>query len=394
MNRQWLILAAAPLLFWNTGCATKEVAAASMREPLSVRAYQVNWREFTEERRYAAVTEPAAQLDLAFRTAGVVTALYQTGGRPLEPGDRVPAGAILAQLRVTEYQARAQAAEAQLADVQAGKAASEASMRDAEAAATQAAQDFERAQALFAVQALTRADLDAARARHDSADAKLDAARRGVNSYSSRIDSAIASHEESKVPLSDTTIRAPFEGVVVSRMIERGSSVSAAAVAYTLVDLRTIKLGFGVTDTALGEFAPGSKVRVSVDALPGHSFNGQILAVSPEADRVNRLFRATAAVANASGMLKAGMVASVTRSLPEKTQVLAIPLRAVRRLSDRSDDFAALVIANGTLQIQKVTLGPSLGEMIAVRSGLQAGDLVAEDAGMRITPGDPIRVIR
>jgi multidrug efflux pump subunit AcrA (membrane-fusion protein) len=121
MNRQWLILAAMPLLFWANGCGTKEVAA-STREPLSVRAYKVDWREFSEERRYTAVTEPAAQLDLAFRTAGVVTALYQTGGRALEPGDRVPAGAVLAQLRVTEYQARTQAAEAQLADVQAGKA--------------------------------------------------------------------------------------------------------------------------------------------------------------------------------------------------------------------------------------------------------------------------------
>ncbi|HEY1948281.1 MAG TPA: efflux RND transporter periplasmic adaptor subunit [Bryobacteraceae bacterium] len=393
MNRQWLILAAMPLLFWSSGCGTKEVAA-STREPLSVRAYKVDWHEFSEERRYAAVTEPAAQLDLAFRTAGVVTALYQTGGRGLEPGDRVPAGAVLAQLRVTEYQARTQAAEAQLADVQAGKAASEASVHEAEAAATQANQDFERAQALFAVQALTRADLDAVRARRDAADARLDAARRGVNSYSSRIESAIASHEESKVPLSDTTIRAPFDGVVVSRAIERGSSVAAGAVAYTLVDLRTIKLGFGITDTTLSQFAPGSKVRVTVDALPGQSFNGQILAVSPEADRVNRLFRATAAVANGQGLLKAGMVASVTRSLPEKTQALAIPLRAVRRLSDRSDDFAALVIANGTLQIRKVTLGSSLGDMIAVRSGLQVGDLVAEDAGMRITPGDPIRVIR
>jgi RND family efflux transporter MFP subunit len=386
-------ISAMPLLFWNTGCGTKKVAAAT-REPLSVRAYKVDWREFSEARRYAAVTEPAAQLDLAFRTAGVVTALYQTGGRALEPGDHVPAGAVLAQLRVTEYQARTQAAEAQLADVQAGKAASEASVRDAESAATQAKQDFDRAQALFSVQALTRADLDAVRARHDSADARLDAARRSVNSYSSRIESAIASHEESQVPLSDTTIRAPFDGVIVSRAVERGSSVATGAVAYTLANLHTVKLGFGITDTTLAEFAPGTKLRVTVDALPGRSFNGQILAVSSEADRVNRLFRVTAAVANSAGQLKAGMVASVTRSMPERTQALAIPLRAVRRVSDQSDDFAALVIVNGTVEIRKVALGPSLGEVIAVRSGLQAGDLVAEDAGMRILPGDPVRVIR
>jgi RND family efflux transporter MFP subunit len=390
---KWLVLAALPLLLGSNGCSTKEVAA-STREPLLVHAYKVDWREFSEERRYAAVTEPAAQLDLAFRTAGVVTALYETAGRPLEPGDRVPAGAILAQLRVTEYQARTQAAEAQLADARAGKAASEANVQEAEATAIQAKQDFERAQALFAVQALTRADLDAVRARHDAADARLDSARRSVTSYASRINSAIASREESKVPLSDTTIRAPFDGVIVSRAIERGSSVTAGAVAYTLVDLRTVKLGFGITDTALSEFAPGAKVRVTVDALPGQVFDGRILAVSPEADRVNRLFRATASVSNGRGLLRAGMVASVARSLPDKTQALAIPLRAVRRLSDRSDDFAALVITNGTLQIRKVILGPSLGDMIAVRSGLQPGELVAEDAGMRVTPGDPVRVIR
>ena len=393
MNRQWWMVAAMPLFFWNTGCGTGK-AAAPTRDPLAVRAYKVDWREFADERRYAAITEPQAQLDLAFRTAGVVTALYETGGRALEPGDRVPAGAVLAQLRVTEYQARSQAAEAQLADAQAGKAASDAGVLEAEAAFTQAKQDFERAQALYTVKALTRADLDAVRARHDAAGARLDAARRNVNSYSSRIESAAASRDESRVPLSDTTIGAPFAGVVVARSIERGSSVAAGAVAYTLADLRTIKLGFGIADTALGAFAPGTRVRVTVDALPGQIFNGQILAVSPAADRVNRLFRATAAVANGAGQLKAGMVASVTRSLPEKTLALAIPLRAIRRLSDRSDDFAALVIAGGTVQVRQVTLGPALGEVIAVRSGLQPGDLVAEDAGMRILPGDPVRVIR
>jgi RND family efflux transporter MFP subunit len=387
-----MVLAALPLVFMSAACSEKKVAA-STRERIPVRVYRVSWAQFTNEQRYAATTEPATQLDLAFQTAGVVTSIYRTGGRALEPGDRVPAGAVLAQLRVAEYQARSQQADAQLADAQAGRVAADASVREAQAAMTQAQSDLERSNALFEVAAMTRADLDAVRARHDAAEARLAAARTNIESFDARINAAAASRNESRVPLSDTTIRATFPAVVVARKVEQGGSVVSGTVAYTLADLRSVKLTFGVTDRALAQFAAGTKIRVDIDALPGGNFSGRVLAIAPEADPSDRLFRATAAVENSAGSLKAGMVASVTRTVADETRELGVPLRSIRRLSDEGGDFGVLVIHNETAQIRKVTLGPTLGAMIAVRSGLEAGDLVAEDAGTQVRPGDPVQPI-
>jgi multidrug efflux pump subunit AcrA (membrane-fusion protein) len=376
----------------STSCGENKVSAHS-REVTPLRAYKVDWAEFSNEQRFAAVSEPETQLDLAFQSGGVVTEIYQTNGRALEPGDRVPAGAVLARLRPNEFKARVDQAAAQLADANSGKASAEANVREAEASFAQAQSDFSRAQSLYQVQALTRADLDAARARYDSQQARLAAAKTTVNSYSAKIDAANAAVHESEVPLADTVLRAPFPAVIVSRRIERNSSVAAGTVAYTLADLRRVKISFGIPDTGLPEFTPGVSVRVAVNALPGGPFPGHVIAISPEADPSTRLFHTTALVNNPNGMLRAGLVATVSRELPVQSRALAIPLRALRRLDNQPDGFGVLVIRDGTVQLKPVKLGPTMGSFIAISGGLSSGDLIAEDGGMRLSAGDPVKVV-
>ncbi len=392
MTRYWILLAALPLVLLNNGCTSQSVSAAANQETVPVRVYRAVTINFTEEQRYAATTEPMAQLDLAFRAAGAVTSLHLVEGRPLEPGDAVPAGTVLAQLRATEYEARVHSAEAQLADAQAARASAEAQVREAQAAATQAAADLKRAQALYKDEAVTRAELDSVRARADSAQARLSAAQTNVESFDARIRAAAAAREESRVPLADTTLTAPFPAVVVARRVERGSSVAAGTLAYTLADLRQVKVSFGVPDVALRRFPVGSTIRVNVDALPGERYAGRIIGVAPAADPATRLFRVQALVANPAGHLKGGMVASVVVDTPEQRPMLAVPLRAIRRLGE-GESFAVLTADGGALQSRAVTLGPTQGELIGISSGLEPGELVVEDAGMRLNAGDRVRVV-
>jgi membrane fusion protein, multidrug efflux system len=143
----------------------------------------------------------------------------------------------------------------------------------------------------------------------------------------------------------------------------------------------------------LAEFVPATKLRVSVSALPSRDFEGKVIAISPEADPSTRLFCATALVNNPNGMLRAGLVATVTREMPNEARALAIPLRALRRLNDQPNGFAVLVIHEGAVQLKQVKLGPTLGSLIAISEGLTAGDLIAEDGGMRLSAGDPVKVV-
>jgi RND family efflux transporter MFP subunit len=393
MNRSWMIAVVAALVVSGSACSEKKVSA-STRERIPVRAYVVDWTQSADEQRYAAITEPETRLDLAFQAGGVVASIYRRSGRALEAGDTVPAGAVLAQLRITEYQARSREADAQWMSAQASKTAAEANEREARTGWLLAQEDLRRAQALFDARAMTKADMDAVRARHDGAEARLAAAQTNVTSSKGRIDAAAATRDGSRVPLSDTTIRAPFPAVIVARKIEQGSSVAPGTVAYTLADLHSVKLSFGIADTALGQFAAGTKMRMRVDALPGPEFTGRVLAVAPEADPVNRLFRATVSVDNSSGLLKAGMVASVARDTPEQKRELTVPLRAIRRLDDQENNFAVLAIRNETAELQKVTLGAARGLGIAVLSGLKAGDLVVDDGGAKVNAGDLVTIVR
>lgn len=391
MNRYWYGLITIGLLM-TTGCSTTTVGAAS-KDAVPVRAYRVESTAFSTEQRYAATAEPITQLDLAFRTGGVVTSVYRTGGRALEPGDSVPEGAVLAQLRATEYEARVHAADAQVADATASKAAAQAQVHEAQAAATQAEGDLRRAEALTASQAMTRAELDAVRARHDAAQARVQAARTNVQALDARIQAAAAQRDESKVPLADTVMAAPFPAVVVARRLDPGSSVAPGTPAYTLADLRQVKLSFGVADTVLRQFPVGSVVRATADALPGERFTGRVLAVSPVADPVNRLYRVQALVNNPGGRIKAGMVATVVVDEPQSKAMPAVPLRAIRRLSDHGDRFAVLAIRDNRVEVRAVTLGPTQGDWIAVKSGLAAGESIVEDAGTRLTAGDVVRIV-
>jgi len=392
MRRYWILVAALPLALLNTGCTSQSASAAANHEPVPVRVYRAETVNFTEEQRYAATTEPMAQLDLAFRAAGVVTSLHLVEGRPLEPGDAVPAGVVLAQLRATEYEARVHSAEAQLADAQALRASATAQVREAQAAATQADADLKRAEALCKAEAMTRAELDTVRARAESAQARLSAARTNVEGFEARIRAANAAHEESKVPLGDTTLTAPFPAVVVARRVERGSSVAAGSIAYTLADLRQVKVSFGVPDVALRRFPVGTTIRVNVDALPGERYAGRVIGVAPAADPATRLFRVQVLIANPGGHLKGGMVASVVMDAPAQRPMLAVPLRAIRRLGE-GERFAVLAADGGTLQSRAVSLGPTQGALIGISAGLESGELVVEDAGMRLNAGDRVRIV-
>ncbi len=392
MRRYWILIAALPLALLNTGCSSQSVSAAAHQEPIPVRVYRAETIDFTEEQRYAATTEPMAQLDLAFRAAGAVTSLYLVEGRPLEPGDAVRAGAVLAQLRATEYEARVDSAEAQLADAQAARVSATAQVREAQAAATQADADLKRAEALYKAEAMTRAELDSVRARAESAQARLTAARSNVEGFDARIRAANAAREESRVPLGDTTLTAPFPAVVVARRVERGSSVTAGSIAYTLADLRQVKVSFGVPDVALRRFPVGSTIRMNVDALPGERYAGRVIGVAPAADTATRLFRVQALAANPGGQLKAGMVASVVLDTPVQRPMLAVPLRAIRRLGE-GESFAVLTAEGGTLHSRAVTLGPTQGALIGISSGIESGELVVEDAGMRLNAGDRVRIV-
>ncbi len=325
--------------------------------------------------RYSAVIEPETRLDLAFRAGGYVASLATVGGRPIEDGDRVTAGSVLATVKPEDYQARVGQAQSQLADATAARAA-----------ATQA---LARAEALYAARSLTKPELDQAKAAVESIEAKIAGAR-------SLVDQAQLSKD-------DTALRTPMSGVVLKRLVEVGSLVGPGSPGFVLADTRTVSVVIGVPDTMLTMFALKSVARVRSEALPDRQYDGRVTAIAPAADPRSRLFEVKLTLANADGALKPGMVATVdvadrTGGKDAAAAPLVVPLSAVVRAPGGGDGYAVFIIEERdggvVARLRPIQLGRLIGNEITVASGLAGGERVITQGASIVADGERVNPTR
>src|SRR6185436_487100 len=251
------------------------------------------------------------QVEVAFKVTGYVDALAQVRlpdgtTRPIQEGDRVTPGMMLARIRSEDYSQRLAEAVANQADARAAEVVAEA--------------DHKRTAFLAEQDAVSGSDLDNQRARKDSA-----VARRG---------GADAKVAEARTALRDCVLTSPIEGVVVKKRVEVGSF------AFTVADMRTVKVVFAVPDVMVNTLHVGSSVAIRADAVG--SFRGAITRIDPSADAKSRTFEVEASVPNSDGKLKAGMVASVGlggESAPAPARV-TLPLSSLVRPGADSSGFA------------------------------------------------------
>ncbi len=325
--------------------------------------------------RYSAAIEPGTRVDLAFRVGGYVTSIASIGGRPIQDGDHVAAGTVLASVRSADYDAKVSQARAQLSEATASR----------EAAAAAVA----RAEALFASKSLTRPDLDQARATLAAIDARMSGATALVG--------------EAELAQGDAALRAPLAGVVLKRLVEVGSLVGPGTPGFVIADIRTVKVVVGVPDTLLPTFPAGATEAVRTDALPDRRFEGRITKVSPTADPRSRLFEIEITLPNADGALKPGMVAVVQATRPgdpaqARADALVIPLSAVVRPPGESEGYAVYVLRQqggvSTAELRRVRLGDLLGNDITVIDGLTGSEQLIVQGATIVTDGERVNPTR
>jgi len=274
--------------------------------------------------------------------------------------------------------------------------------------------DHKRTAFLAEQNAVSGSDLDNQRARTDSAVAR----RVGA-------DAKVA---EARTALRDCVLTSPIEGVVVKKRMEVGSFASAGTVAFTVADMRSVKVVFAVPDVMVNAVHVGHAIAIRADAVG--SFRGSITRVDPSADAKSRTFEVEASVPNADGKLKAGMVASVGvggESSPPANRI-ALPLSSLVRPGADSRGFAVYQVqdsegrtrvalplsslvrpgADGRgfavyqvqesdgrtrVALRQVQLAELVGDRVMVRDGLSSGDRVVTLGAALLHDGDAVRVI-
>ena len=417
-----LIINILALIALTIGCKTK--AEEKIVKPVKVTAVETHTG--ANVMHYSASIRPSSQVEIAFKVGGYVEAIRSAEGRHIQAGDIVMKGAVLAQLRQSDYaakvnEARSQTGEArsavdtnsaQLKEASTAVETSRAQLKDSEASFERAKLDYERAEALFATQSITKPDFDAAKERFEVskakfeaakaqlavAEAKVNTARYQIGAAESRLKTMEATVYTASIPLGDAQLRAPLSAVVIERKIEVGQLVSVGTPAFVLADLSSVKAAFGVPDLALQNFKLGDTLMMTTDAVAGTEFTGHISRISPAADSSSRMFDVEVTIPNPQGLLKPGMIASMTVSEAGATKEFpVVPLTAVTRSKADPNAYAVLVVeevsGKHVARLRNITLGESYGNAVAVNSGVKPGEIVITTGVSQVADGEEVRVM-
>jgi RND family efflux transporter MFP subunit len=282
--------------------------------------------------------EPFAAAVLSTKLAGTVTSVL------VREGDRVAAGRILARIDVRDLAAKQE-------QVTASIAAAEASHREAELQAT-------RLRALFADSAATRAQLDAAEAGLARAVAGLSAARAAQAELG-----AVQDYGE---------IRAPFDGVVVARLVDPGAFAAPGVPLLRVEDASRLRVAAAVVPDVAARVRRGDSLRLTIE---GRDASGIVEGVVPVAGA--GLYTINVVVPNARGAFLAGSAARLAVPVGE-THGILVPRQHVFTQGDLT---GVRVRSGGRTTTRWIRVGRTHGELVEVLSGISAGDTLVVTTG-------------
>jgi len=196
----------------------------------------------------------------------------------VQEGSRVKKGDLLARIDSRDVAAQLQAAQANVAVARASIASAEADQRNSVI-------ELKRSRDLVSQNFVSASALDAAVARNDRAAAATNNARAGLQA-------AIANANNAKVAVDFTEIRAPFDGVVVTKSANVGdivtpfsSAVDSKGAVVNMADLSTLEVEADVSESSLSKITIGQPCEILLDALPDARFSGTVSRQVPTVDR-------------------------------------------------------------------------------------------------------------
>jgi multidrug efflux pump subunit AcrA (membrane-fusion protein) len=317
------------------------------------------------------------QADVAAETAGRVVAAS------IERGSPVAQGAELVRISATETDAQVKEAEANAAQLEArlgitGGAPLDVNavpeVQNAKAGADLAQAEFARIKSLLEQRVVSQSEYDQRRTQAEAARQQYEAAKNSAAQQYQMLQAARARVMLARKALSDTSVRAPFTGVVAQRLVTTGDYVTKGMKVATIVRINPLRVQLTVPEQAMSAMAPGQPVTFEVDAYPGRQFEGRVKYVSPALQADQRALTVEAIVPNAEGVLKPGLFATARIEQPGRTPGVLVPAASVTTISGTSRVY---VVAGDHVEERIVTTGQTAGDLVEITKGLKAGERVA-----------------
>jgi len=303
-------------------------------------------------------------------------------------GSHVRANEIIARVESRDVRASLEQAVAQVNVARASLEQAEAELRDAEA-------NLRRSTDLLARQFISPA-------QHDTNVARAEKARAVVASGRAAIASAEASRRVAEVAVEQTQIRAPFDGVVLTKNANVGdnitpfsSAVNSKGAVVTIADMSTLEVEADVSEASIAKITPEQPVEIQLDALPDLRMAGVVSRIVPTVDR-----------SKATVLVKVRFVERDPRVLPDMSAKVAFlrqtvpvaerrPVTAVQpgAVVERNGRKVVFVVTDGKVQSVSVDIGSKVGDLVQV-SGVNSGDRVVLNPGEKLRDGATVALLK
>jgi len=213
---------------------------------------------------------------------------------------------------------------------------------------------------------------------------------RARDEATAQFESGRAALELANIRVDKHALRAPFNGVVGLRLASVGAYVSVGSPIVNLEKIDTLKVDFKIPEIHLGDVSVGQIISVTIDALPGRTFEGTIYAIDPMVDVNGRALQIRARLANADKVLRPGLFARIVITGKREQTVLLVPESAI---VPRGRDSIVYRVENGKALESRVKLGQRRAGQVEIVDGLAPETTVVTSGQQRLRDGAVVNVV-
>jgi RND family efflux transporter MFP subunit len=307
----------------------------------------------------------------------------------VEEGQAVRKGQVLARLDDSQVRSALAVAEAQLAVARRGAAEDQARLREAQL--TQ-----ERRAALLKEGVVGKAEVDAAEAEVESLKARIALSQEQIRVAESQVNAR-------RTDLTDMVVRAPFDGIAISKDAQPGEMISPVSAGGgftrtgigTIVDMSSLEIEVDVNESYINRVKRGQPVEAVLDAYKDWRIPAHVITGVPTADRA----KATVKVRIGFDALdprilpdmgvKVSFLAEPTSKVTAVAPRMLVPKTALRQADGRDYVF---VVKGEVAERRAVTVGLGEGDQVEIASGLQIGERVIVEGPSTLTDGARVTV--
>jgi RND family efflux transporter MFP subunit len=384
----------------------KSVAASSTPPVVDVTTAPAISRELP---RYFEATGSLAadeQTDVAPAVSGKVT------GVGVDLGSFVQRGAVLARLDDSDARIRLEQAQAQVQQQQAAvRQAQEriglrpgqrfdptrvAEVGSARVALELADKQLRRYERLIETGDVSRASFDQQKAQRDQLQQQYEVAvtnarqnYAAVQTAQAGVEAAQTQIEQARKNIRDAVVTSPISGFVADRPVDLGEYVTPASKIATVVRTNPLRVRIDVPEQSVGSVQVGQSVSVSASTYPDRAFSGRVARISPNVTATSRTLTVEAEIDNSTNQLKPGQFVTVRVLQPKSSPAVLVPQKAVRTESGSSRVF--VVNKNGLVEGRLVQLGQQEGDLVEIKNGIAADELVATSNVDQLSDGVAVR---